>query len=176
MRESNVTMGQLGEFMRGLRVFIAAGCLFMAIHASTSAQDAAPAPERKPGLYDVTFSTITTAPSASTTPTRTRQVCLTQAMIDKYGAIVPDNLTHICQLANVVKKSGGMTADLVCSGPVTGKGTLTVNWSDSEHSKGEIHFSGSMQPGATPIKIEFSATTASTYKGPDCGTFRPATP
>jgi hypothetical protein len=135
---------------------------------------AAAAQDRKPGLYEVTVTTVTAAPAPSVSPSRTSGACLTQAMIDKYGAIVPENLSNICQLANVVKKPGGMTTDLVCTGPLTGKGTLDVTWTDSEHSTGSIHFSGSMHPGNKEIKIEWSATTKSTYKGPDCGELKPA--
>ena len=89
--------------------------------------------------------------------------------------MIPDRLTNICQVANVVKKPGGVNADLVCSGPITGKGTLEVIWTDSEHTTGTIHFSGSIQPGETPIKIEWAAVTKSTYKGPDCGAVMPKT-
>ena len=134
------------------------------------------AQDRKPGLYEVTLVTTTVSPTPQVHPPRTWQACLTQPMIDKYGAIVPDNLSRVCQLVNVVKKSGGMTADIACSGPVIGKGTLNVTWSDSEHSKGDIHFSGTIHPGDNDIKIEWSSTTTSVYKGPDCGTLKPTTP
>jgi hypothetical protein len=141
---------------------------------------AACAQERKPGAYELTVTTTVVSPSARVLPARTRQVCLTQEMVDKYGAILPDNLTNICQLANLVKKPGGMTTDVVCSGALNGNGTLVVNWTDSEHAKGTIQFKGTMHPGADEIKIEWSATTLSTYKGPDCGVQKtpspPATP
>jgi hypothetical protein len=132
--------------------------------------------DRKPGLYEVTLTTTTVSPSANAYPPRTMQVCLTQEMIDKYGAIVPDNLTRACQLENVVKKPGGTTADLTCSGFIMGKGTLVVSWSDSEHTKGNIHFSGTIRPGDNEIKIEWNAATSSVYKGSDCGTLKPAQP
>jgi len=135
-----------------------------------------PAQDRKPGVYEVTLVTTTVSPRPEEHSPRTWQACLTQEMIDKYGAIVPDNLSHVCQLVNVVKKTGGMTADIACSGPVIGKGTLDVVWSDSEHSKGNIHFSGTIHPGDSDIKIEWSSTTTSVYKGPDCGTLKPTTP
>jgi len=134
---------------------------------------AAGAQERKLGLYEVTLTTTTVSPSAATYPPRVSRMCLTQEMSDKYGAIVPDNITRMCQLANVVKKTGGMTAEIVCSGSIIGKGTLEVNWSDSEHSKGSVHFSGTIRPGENEIKIEWSATTSSVYKGPDCSTLNP---
>lgn len=136
-----------------------------------------PAQDRKPGLYEVTLVTTTVSPAPEVHSPRTWQACLTQEKIDKYGAIVPDYLSNVCQLVNVVKKTGGMTADMVCSGGhITGRGTLEVNWSDSEHSKGTLHFSGTIHPGDSDIKIEWSATTTSVYKGPDCGSLRLSTP
>ena len=155
--------------MRATKRCLLSICLFAATFAAR-AQD------RKPGLYDVTLTTTTVAPTASTRPPRTWQACLTRDMIDKYGAIVPDRLTRACQLANVDKKQGGTTADLVCSGPIVGKGTLEVTWSDSEHSKGNLHFSGTIRPGEDEIKIEWTAITTSVYKGPDCGAIKPAAP
>lgn len=133
--------------------------------------------ERKPGLYEVTITTTMVSPVPSRAPSpRTMQACLTPEMIDKYGAIVPDNLVPACQLSNVVKKPGGMSAEIVCSSRLAGHGKLEVTWTDSEHTKGSIVFSGTIQPGDTPIKIEWNATTSSTYKGPDCGTATHATP
>jgi len=134
------------------------------------------AQDRKPGLYEMTMVTTTVSPSAATYPPRTMQYCLTQEMIDKYGAMVPDTPTRACQLVNVVKKSGGMTADMVCSGPINGNGKLEVNWSDSEHAKGNLHFSGTIRPGQDDIKIEWNAASTSVYKGPDCGTVKPTPP
>jgi hypothetical protein len=144
-------------------------CFFVAMLAA-GAQD------RKPGLYELTLNTTTVSPNPSVSGTRVTQVCLTQEMIDKYGAIVPQNLSNICQIVNVVKKSGGMTADISCAGTLSGKGTLEVNWTDSEHTKGKINFSGSMHPGDKEIKIEWSAVTSSAYKAPDCSALKPATP
>jgi Protein of unknown function (DUF3617) len=134
---------------------------------------AARAQERKPGLYELTITTTTVLPAASTYPARTFQACLTQEMIDQYGAIFPDRLTRVCQLANVVKKAGGMTADMVCTGPLTGKGTLAVSWNDAEHTTGNLHFSGTMFPGEKEIKVEWSAVTKSVFKSPDCGDILP---
>jgi hypothetical protein len=136
----------------------------------------AAAQDRKPGLYDLTITTTTVSPSAQTYPPRTSQACLTPEMIDKYGAIVPQNLTRACQFVNIAKKRGGMTADLVCTTGLTGKGTLEVNWTDAEHAKGTLHFSGIIHPRDTDIKIEWTATTASAYKGPDCGALAPNPP
>jgi hypothetical protein len=132
--------------------------------------------DRKPGLYEVTLTTTTISPSANTYPPRTMQACLTREMIDKYGAIVPETPIRACQFVNIAKKSDGMTADFTCSGFIMGNGTLVVNWSDSEHTKGNLHFSGTIRPGDHEIKIEWNAATTSVYKGPDCGTLTPASP
>jgi hypothetical protein len=145
------------------------GCLFLAALVSG-------AQTRKPGLYDVTVTTTTVSPTPAVHTPRIMQACLTQEMIDKYGAIVPQNLSNVCQLTNVVKNPGGMTADIVCSGQMTGKGIVRVTWTDSEHAKGNLAFSGTMHPGDDDIRIEWSAVTASIYKGPDCGDLKPATP
>jgi hypothetical protein len=151
--------------MHAIKLSLLFGCLI-------SATLAAAAQDRKPGVYEVTLVTTTVSPTAEAHSPRTWQACLTPKMIEKYGAIVPDYLSNVCQLVNVAKTPGGMTADMVCSGHITGKGTLQVAWSDSEHSKGNIHFSGTIHPGENDIKIEWSATTTSVYKGPDCGTLK----
>ena len=148
---------------------VLSSCLFIAVLAAR-AQD------RKPGLYEMTIVTTTVSPSATTDPPRTRQACLTQEMIDKYGAIVPENLSRSCQFVNVVKKPDGMTADMICSGAITGNGKIGVNWSDSEHAKGNLHFSGTIRPGQDEIKVEWNATTTSVYKGPDCSVLNPTAP
>lgn len=155
--------------MHAIKYSLLFGCFIVPTLAAT-AQD------RKPGLYEVTLATTTVSPTPEVHPPRTWQACLTQEMIDKYGAIVPENLSNVCQLVNVVKKPGGMTADIVCSAAIKGKGALEVVWSDSEHSKGNLHFSGTIHPGDNDIKIEWNAVTSSVYKGPDCGTLKPAAP
>ena len=148
--------------------------LLMPIALGARAQDV------KPGLYDMTLTTTTVSPARRESgtqgihPVRHLQVCLSRQMLDQYGAIVPEHLANVCQLINVVKNPHGMTADMVCSGHLTGKGTIAVNWIDSEHSKGRIHFNGTMRPGDTAIKLEWITDTTATYKGPDCGEFKPA--
>ena len=123
-----------------------------------------------------TLTTTTVAPSATTYPPRTMHACLTPEMIEKYGAIVPETPIRACQFVNITKRPGGTTADFTCSGPINGSGKLEVNWTDSEHSKGNLHFSGTIRPGDNEIKIEWNAATASVYKGPDCGAVRPTPP
>jgi hypothetical protein len=139
---------------------------------------------RKPGLWEMT-STMTwqkspmpagmTMPAGSNSPfgggPHTTQVCLTQAMIDKYGAPTPQG--RECQVANIVLKPNGMTADLVCSGRMSGKGSLESSWTDPDHAKGKVHFTGAMQMGPNSTPVEYTLESVSTYKGPDCGNVKP---
>jgi hypothetical protein len=163
--------------MRILRVSIAVGCLFLSVAAVSEAQS------RKAGLWEIT-STTTLQQSPfppgmeipSTSPLsagpHVTQVCLTQAMIDKYGAPVPESRTE-CQLVNVQKEEHDMTADLVCSGRMSGKGTLKSSWPDPEHAKGTIHFLGSVQAGPNPRPIEWTRESNSIFKSEDCGDVKP---
>src|SRR5271154_2972138 len=122
-------------------------CCFLTVTVVASAQT------RKPGLWELT-TTMTwqqspfpagTAGAPGGGVPHTTEVCFTQQMIDKYGAVLPQN--RGCQVINVVKKSNSMTADMVCSGAMSGKGNLESSWTDGEHATGKIHFVGSMQVG-----------------------------
>jgi hypothetical protein len=140
---------------------------------------------RKPGLWEMT-STMTwqqsplppgmTMPAGANSPfgggAHTSQVCVTQAMIDKYGAPVPQSRGE-CQVSNVQLKPGSMTADWICTGRMAGKGTLESSWMDPEHATGKVHFVGSMQMGPNPTPIEYTILTSSSYKGSDCGSVKP---
>jgi uncharacterized protein DUF3617 len=163
--------------MRISRVLTTLGCISLAMTATSWAQT------RKAGLWEIT-STVTLQQSPfppgmdvpSTSPLsagpHVAQVCLTQAMIDKYGAPVPESRTE-CQLANVQKGEHGMTADLVCSGRMSGKGTLESSWLDPEHAKGTIHFTGTVQAGPNPRPIEWTRQSTSVFKSDDCGDVKP---
>ncbi|MGB9406298.1 MAG: DUF3617 family protein [Terracidiphilus sp.] len=153
-------------------------CLF-AVAIAASAQAI-----RKPGLWEMT-TTMTwqkspmppgmTMPPGMKSPfsgsTITSQVCLTQAMIDKYGAPISQNKD--CQIVNISMKASGMTAEMVCSGKMNGKGTMMSTWPDGNHAKGKVHFEGTMQAGPNPMPVEWTADTTSTFKGPDCGSVKP---
>jgi hypothetical protein len=141
---------------------------------------------RKPGLWEMT-STMTwqqspmpagmSMPSGTNSPfgggPHTTQVCLTQAMIDKYGAPVPQSRNHECQIKNVVMKANSMTADWVCTGAMAGRGTVESSWTDSNHSRSKVHFTGNMQMGQDSRAIEYTIEATSVYKGPDCGSVKP---
>lgn len=133
---------------------------------------------RKPGLYDVT-STMTWQQSpfpsgiGPMSGPHTTQVCVTQEQIDKYGTTPPE-MHGECKVENIVKKPNGMTAEMVCSGHITGKGDIESSWTDTDRATTKVHFTGTMQmggPNAQPI--EWTVESTSVYKGADCGNVRP---
>ena len=167
--------------MRKTRVWIAMGCCLFAVALFAWAQA-----NRKPGLWEMTTNMTwqqspmpqgMTMPPGASSPfgggPRTMQVCLTQAMIDKYGAPMPQSRNNECQIANVVLKSNSMTADWICTGAMAGKGTLQSSWTDADHAKGKVHFAGTMQMGANSRPVEYTIESSSVYKGADCGSVAP---
>jgi hypothetical protein len=168
--------------MRNTRVWITIGCCLLAIAVAAWAQA-----NRKPGLWEMT-SAMTwqqspmpagmTMPPGANSPfgggAHTAQVCLTQTMIDKYGAPMPQSRNGQCQISNVALKANSMTADWICTGMMAGKGTLESNWSDPDHAIGKVHFIGTMQMGPNPTPVEYTIVSTSVYKSPDCGSVKPA--
>jgi hypothetical protein len=69
--------------------------------------------------------------------------------------------------------TNSMTADLVCSGRMNGKGEIFSSWPDGNTAKGKVHFAGSMQMGQNATPVEWTVNSTSTYKGPDCGSVKP---
>jgi hypothetical protein len=70
-------------------------------------------------------------------------------------------------------KEHGMTASLVCTGRTAGTGTVESNWSEPDHARGKVHFTGTMQMGPNTRPIEWTSESVSVYKGPDCGSVQP---
>ena len=166
--------------MRRTSVWITVcSCLIISTIASAQAT-------RKPGLWEMT-STMTwqkspmppgmSMPAGGSSPfgggPHTSQVCLTQAMIDKYGAPPPQSRNNQCTMSNVVMKANGMTADWICSGTMAGKGTLESSWTDPDHATSKVHFLGSMQMGPNATPIEYTIESSSVFKGSDCGSVKP---
>lgn len=140
---------------------------------------------RKPGLWEIT-TTMTwqqspfpagmqlppQAAAAFGGAPHTTPYCLTQAMIDRFGAAIPQSRGN-CTVANLQKSANGMTADWICTGPMSGKGTLESHFSADGTAKGKVHFIGTMQMGPNPTPIEWTSESTSVYKGPDCGSVQP---
>jgi hypothetical protein len=135
----------------------------------------------KAGLYEVTnrmtwqqspFPEGMQAPPGSGTP-HTANACVTQAQIDKYNGPKPQ-ANGGCQISNIQKLENGMTADMTCTGPMKGKGTVVTTWIDSSHSKSKVHFTGEMQMGPNTKTVEWTVDSEAIYKGPDCGNVKPS--
>jgi Protein of unknown function (DUF3617) len=108
----------------------------------------------------------------------TIQLCVTQAYLDKYNAIVSTNSPQQreCQVTNISKTANGMTATMACTGRMSGTGSMQSSWTDSEHASGSVHFTGTMQLGPNPANtrpVEWTSTTNSVFKSTDCGSVKP---
>jgi len=135
---------------------------------------------RKAGLWELTTTmTWQRSPSVPGTTgepfkggTHTTQVCLTQEMIDKYGALLPQSRGQ-CAMANKVITPGTVTADWVCTGLMSGKGALESKWSDSDHARSKVHFTGTFQVGSEMEPIEWTTESTATFKSEQCGNIKP---
>ena len=159
---------------------LAAGAGVLVLGLLAWAQDG-----RKPGLWEIT-TTMTWQrspfPAGMQMPAQaagafgggphTMQYCLTQAMIDRFGAALPQSRGN-CVVANLQKTASGMTADWICTGAMSGKGSLESQFSGDGTAKGKVHFVGTMQIGPNPTPIEWTSESTSVYKGPDCGSVQP---
>lgn len=165
--------------MRKSGMFVIWSCCLLAVAVVALAQAV-----RKPGLWAMT-TTMTwqkspmpagmTLPPGMKSPfsgtTSTTQVCLTPEMIEKYGAPISQNKD--CQIVNISKHANSMTAEMVCSGKMTGKGTIESSWTDGDHTRSKMHFAGTMQAGPNPMPVEWTSESNSVFQGSDCGSVRP---
>jgi hypothetical protein len=174
--------------MRKMNFLIGMGCCLLVTSLAAHSQS-----QRKPGLYEVT-STLSmggaTAPQlppnvqlppgvqmlgAAMMAPHTTQVCVTQAMIDKFGGPSPAPQHGNCQVTNVSFKPDGMTANIQCTGQMTGTGTVQATYVDANTTQSKVHMSGTMQMGQNSRPIDMSISSTSIYKGADCGDVKPFT-
>jgi len=66
-----------------------------------------------------------------------------------------------------------MTAAIACTGQMSGTGTVESNWTIPDHSKGKVHFTGTLTMGPNTKPVEWTIDSESAYKGPDCGSVKP---
>lgn len=163
--------------MRKTRAWIVLGFWLFALTVAAFAQS------RKAGLWEIT-TTMTwqqspfaqgAADGAANSGQHTKQVCFTQAMIDDYGVLLPQS-RGTCQIANKVTSPGGMTADWVCKGNISGKGALSSTWPDMDHSTSTLHFVGTFLTGSQSQPIEWTTESTAVFKSADCGAVRPKLP
>jgi hypothetical protein len=152
--------------MRTIGVFTVLGCCLFALATLASAQS------RKAGLWTMTTTTTMAAPGANPAghPTivgpHSIDVCLTQALIDKFGAPLP-RLNGSCQITRLSKRANGVYAEMVCSGATTGKATMESTWT-ADSATGSVHF-----VGTAPRAMDWTSKSTSVFKSADCGTVQP---
>lgn len=152
--------------MNKIRIGMMLGLCAVTLAAQAQAQGS-----RKPGLYEVSTSmSMPGMPQMSQAGPSTMQVCVTQAMIDKYGGPASNPQTRNCQMTNVVKTATGMTANMTCSGKMSMTGTVQTTFVDANTTKTTIHMTMTMGSGQT---METTTESTYTYKGPDCGSVKP---
>jgi hypothetical protein len=165
--------------MHKIRIWAALGCCLFAVSLLAWAQA-----KLKPGLYEMT-TTMTwqqsPMPAGMNMPAGhspfggapiTTQVCITQAIIDKYGAPVPQSHGD-CKVTNVAIKADGMSAEIACTGMMNAKGHVESSWTDANTVKSKMHMAGSMQMGPNAMPVEWTTESTSIYKGADCGSVKP---
>ncbi len=94
-------------------------------------------------------------------------------MIDKYGGGQPQTARGSCTSSNVVQKPGKVSADLVCTGSMSGKGTYESTWSDPNLSTDSVHFVGELKMGANTKPVEWKTNGTSKFVSSDCGSVKP---
>lgn len=151
--------------MNKTRGMMMVGLCVVALAAQAKAQS------RKPGLWEVTSQMSMTGGPAGMPqmPPHTTQVCVTQAMIDKYGGPYSNPPQAQCQVTNVSLTATGMTANLTCTGRTTVTGTVQTTFVDANTTKTTMQMTMAM--GANTMNMTTQAT--SVYKGSDCGSVKP---
>ena len=152
--------------MRKNRVWVIMGLCVVALAAQ------AQGPNRKPGLWEVTTNmSMTGMPQMPQMPSRTSQVCVTQAMIDKYGGPYSNPQRGNCQLTDISLTPTGMNAKLACTGQMTMTGTVQTTFVDANTTKTTVHTTATM--GASGRTMDMTMESTASYKGPDCGSVQP---
>jgi hypothetical protein len=151
--------------MNKTRFWLILGCCIIAFAAQAQSQS------RKPGLWEVTSQMSMSGGPANMPqmPPRTSQVCVTQAMIDKYGGPYSNPPQSQCQITNMSVTATGMSADLTCSGRGSMSGTVKTTFVDSNTTKTTVQMTMTMGSNTMNMTMESTAM----YKGPDCGSVQP---
>ena len=170
--------------MRKTRILITMGCCLFAVSALSQAQSV-----QKAGLWESTSTMsfggsqmpqmpqmppgMQMPPGGGMGGPRTTQVCVTQAMIDKYGAPFSKPQRGDCTVSNISLKVDGMTANISCTGQVTATGTVEATFPAPGTAETKVHLTGTMQMGPNTRPVDITMQQKSVYKGPDCGSVQP---
>ena len=151
--------------MNKTQISIVLGCCVIALAVQAQGQN------RQPGLWEVTSSMTMTGGPANMPqmPPQTTQVCVTQAMINKYGGPTSNPQSGNCQMTNVVLTATGMTANMTCSGGMNMTGTVQTTFVDANTTKTTIQMTMPVGPNTMTMTTQMT----SVYKGPDCGSVKP---
>ncbi len=150
--------------MSKTRTWMMVGCCFIALAAGAQGQ-------RKAGLWEVTSSTTMSGmPNMPQMGSHTQQVCVTQAMIDKYGGPYSNPQMAECQVTNESMTPSGMSASLTCTGRMSMTGTIQTSFVDANTTKTTVQLNMAMGNGQS-MSMTMQATAS--YKGPDCGSVQP---
>ena len=190
--------------MRKTRVWIALGCCLFALSQFASAQSArkpglwevtttmnmggqqmpamqmppnAQMPQLPPGVQLPPGMQMPQMPAGGGSPfgPHTTEICVTQAMIDKYGGPSPTPPSHNsdCKMTGISIKATGMSATMVCTGQLSATGTVEAVFTSATTSSTKVHIVGTMEHGTNSMPVDMSIQATSVYKGPDCGSVKP---
>ena len=148
--------------MNKARVWMTLGLCVVALAAQPNA-------EGKAGLWEVTSSVSMSGMPAM--GSHTTQVCVTQAMVDKYGGPYSNPQNAQCQTSNVVVTATGMTANVTCTGRTNMTGTVQMTFVDANTTKTTMQLNMAQLPNGQSMTMTTNMT--SVYKGPDCGSVKP---
>ncbi len=150
--------------MSKTRIWVVVSCCLIAMAASAQGQ-------RKAGLWEVTSQmSMSGMPSMPQMGSRTQEVCVTQAMIDKYGGPYSNPQNAQCQVTNVSLSPTGMSANLSCSGRTSMTGTVKTTFVDANTTKTTMLMNMTMGNGQ---QMTMTMNATSSYKGADCGSVQP---
>lgn len=151
--------------MKKTLIWTTLGCCLIALAATAQGQAKA-----KAGLWEVTMQMNMSIPGVPQMPPRTSQVCVTQAMIDKYGGPYSNPQNGNCQTSNIVVTPTGMSANVTCTGRTNMTGTVQSTFVDANTTKTTMQMTSTTPNGQT---MNMTMQSTSTYKGPDCGSVQP---
>jgi hypothetical protein len=152
--------------MSKTRIWMVVGCCLFALAVSAQGQ-------RKAGLWEVTSQmSMSGMPNMPQMGSRTQQVCVTQAMINKYGGPYSNPQNGQCQVTNVSLSPTGMSADLSCTGRATMTGTVKTVFVDANTTKTTMQMNMTTGNGQ---QMDMTMQSTATYKGADCGSVQPLT-
>lgn len=125
----------------------------------------------KAGLWRVTATTDMAM--AGVTPPKAQshvsRMCMSQAEVDDDAPPHIDPASTGCQTRVTAKTPSALTAEMVCSGALKGKGNLQIVYRGDEHYAGTYSFKGTVEGNASTITTSFKGD----WMKADCGKIKP---